>query len=117
MKHLFLLSAFLLFSSFSFADDTFRVSTSVYVNGELLGSPEMILESNKSATLSIGESFNYRVTVHPKSINTAEIVTELSDSTGAMNPRFVVEYGKEASIEIGEKLITVLVTRELVGSL
>ena len=110
-KQLGLIAGALLVSTSCFAADSFQVETSVYKANELLASPVMRVEEKQLATISIGEGFSYEVKVTPQKENTAAIETSITLAGRSFTPSFVVEYGKQASFEIGENKVSILVTK------
>jgi hypothetical protein len=110
-KQLGLMAGVFLASTSCFAADSFQVETSVYKANELLASPVMQVEEKQPATISVGDSFSYEVTVIPQKENTAAIETSITLAGRAFTPSFIVEYGKQASFEIGENKVSILVTK------
>ncbi|WP_462177286.1 hypothetical protein [Pseudoalteromonas gelatinilytica] len=110
-KQLGLIAGALLVSTSCFAADSFQVETSVYKANELLASPVMLVEENKTATISIGEGFSYEITVIPQQNNTAAVETSITLAGSNFTPSFMVEYGKQASFEIGENKVSILVSK------
>lgn len=98
----------------SLAADTFKVSTAVYQNGQLLHQPEVIVEANKKASVTIGDGFNYELTLIPASNNASsqqvQLDTAIRLNGSQMSPSLIMEYGKQASIEVGNTQLTVLVS-------
>ncbi|MCF2849548.1 hypothetical protein NH514_20325 [Pseudoalteromonas sp. ACER1] len=110
-KQLGLVAGVFLASTSCFAADSFQVETSVYKANELLASPEMLVEEKQPASISIGEGFSYEVKVTPLQNNTAAIETSITLAGRSFAPSFVVEYSKQASFEIGENKMSILVTK------
>ena len=109
-----LLVATLLASVSCFAADTYQVSTSVYFQGELVASPTMVVEADKGASISMGNGFSYNLKVAPNQDETAGIVAAVTVGDSTINPSFTVAYSKEATMEIGDQKLTLLVSK--VGS-
>ena len=110
-KQLGLVAGVFLASTSCFAADSFQVETSVYKANELLASPVMLVEEKQPASISIGEGFSYEVKVTPQQNNTAAVETSITLAGSYFTPSFVVEYGKQASFEIGENKVSILVTK------
>jgi len=101
----------LLMSLPSMAAETFQVSSSVYRNGELVESPVMIVEADKKAYMTIGNDFRYELTVSSKSEDTVQVQTAVNVGNSIINPSLTVFYDKEASVEVGDTKLTVLVSK------
>lgn len=97
-----------------FAAETYQVSTSVYVNGELVASPVMVVEAGKMASITIGDDFSYNLTVKPNQDETVGITTAVTVDSDTVTPSFTLAYGKEASMQMGSQKLTLRVSK--VGS-
>ncbi|TDP28007.1 hypothetical protein DEU29_1243 [Idiomarina aquatica] len=95
----------------SLAAETFQFSSSIYRNGELVKSPVMIVEADKKAYMTIGDDFRYELTVSSKSGDTVKVQTAMNVGSATMNPSLTVFYDKEASVEVGDTKLTVLVSK------
>lgn len=101
----------LLLSLPSIAAETFQVSSSVYQNGELVESPVMVVEADKKAYMTIGDDFRYELTVSSNSGDTVQVQAVVNVGEISMSPSLTMFYDKEASVEIGETKLTVLVSK------
>lgn len=108
------LVASLLVSASCFAAQTYQVSTSVHVDGELIASPVMVVEADKMASITIGNDFRYNLTVKPNQDDTVDVITAVTLGKDTITPSFTVAYGKEATMEMGSQKLTLLVSK--VGS-
>lgn len=96
------------------AADTYQVSTSVYAKGKLVASPEVVVEANKAALITIGNDFSYNVKVTPNQDAAVLVDTSVTVGDDRINPSLTVALGREASIEIGEQKLTGVISK--VGS-
>ena len=108
---LYLLSVSLLASLPCLAADTFRVSSSVFKSGELAESPVMIVEEGKMADMTVGDDFRYELTVSPTQGETVEVQAAVEVGKSVINPTLTVFYDKEASVEIDQTKLMVLVSK------
>ncbi|MDF3126785.1 hypothetical protein [Rheinheimera sp. 1928-s] len=109
-----LLAASLLASVACFAAETYQVSTSFFKNGELVAAPMLIVEADQTASFTLGDDFSYNLTITPKQDQTVGVATAVTFGSDTITPSFILAYDKEASMEIGDKKLTLLVSK--VGS-
>ncbi len=109
-----LLAVSLLASALCVAAETYQVSTSVHLHGELIASPVMVVEADKMASITMGNDFHYNLTVKPNQDDTVDVITAVTLGKDTVTPSFTVAYGKEATMEMGSQKLTLLVTK--VGS-
>jgi|AntDeeMinimDraft_5_1070356.scaffolds.fasta_scaffold33379_1 hypothetical protein len=107
----YLLLVSLLASLSCFAADTFQVSSSVFKGGELLESPVMVVQADKRAYMTIGDDFHYELTVSPKQGETVEVSTKIKVGENSINPSLTLIYDREASVEIDQTKLMVLVSK------
>ena len=101
-----------LFASVScFAEDTYQVSTSVYENRELVASPVIVVETDKMASITIGNDFSYNLTVKPNRDETVGVITAITVGNHTITPSFTVAYDNEVTMEIGSQKLTLLVSK------
>ncbi|MCF6435849.1 hypothetical protein [Pseudoalteromonas sp. MMG022] len=106
-----LLASALLCSVSCFAAGTYKVSTSVYVKGELLASPTMTVEADKVASITIDNDVRYNFTIKPNQDNTAGVIATVTVGGETIRPSLVVAYEEEAIVEIGSQKLTLLVSK------
>ncbi|WP_205987550.1 MULTISPECIES: hypothetical protein [Pseudoalteromonas] len=106
-----LLVSALLCSVSCFAADTYKVSTSVYVEGELLASPTMTVEADKVASITIDNDVRYNFTIKPNQDNTAGVIATVTVGGETIRPSLVVAYEEEAIVEVGSQKLTLLVSK------
>lgn len=106
-----LLLAAMLASGSSLANDTYQVTTSIYANGELVAAPNMVVEAEKTASIHIEPDLKYQLTLTPQSNNSVAILTRVTTNNKTINPSFLVDYNKEATVVIGSQKLTVLVNK------
>ena len=110
MKKLIAIVALLGFASFAQANDSFVVNAKFYDNKNLIGSPILVVNSNEEASVSVDNSYSFALTVTPIDDSTV-LVTDLKLGGKHMAPSLIVEIGKEASINIDGKELSVLVSK------
>lgn len=93
------------------ATSAYQIDSRVYNGGKLVASPVMIVEADKLASMSIGSDFDYKVTLTPMSESTVKIATSIRIGTDTTEPEMVVEYGKPASVEIGSKKLSLVISK------
>ena len=98
-------------SRFSFVK--YKVITKIHINGKLIGSPNLVVESGKKIGIVINRMYDYLVTVNPINENLISISQDLS--TRGKNlvpspPPIVTMLGKETSIQVNHYKYTVLIT-------
>lgn len=98
------------FASFAQANDSFVVNAKFYDNKNLIGSP-VLVNSNEEASVSVDNSYSFALTVTPIDELTVSLATDLKLGGKHMAPSLVVELGKEASINIDGKELSVLVSK------
>jgi len=87
------------------AEELYKVSTSIYDNGELIASPVLVVEAGKTATVREDDKFSYQLTMTPEQNDSAKLVTVLTLNGETVQPMLIVRYGQPATIEIeGRKL-------------
>ena len=111
MKKLIAIVALLGFASFAQANDSFIVNAKFYDNKNLIGSPTLVVNSNEEASVSVDNSYSFALTVTPIDDSTVSLATDLKLGGKHMAPSLVVELGKEASINIDGKELSVLVSK------
>ena len=111
MKKLIAIIVLLGFVSFAQANDSFVVNAKFYVNKNLIGSPTLVVNSNEEASVSVDNSYSFALIVTPIDDSTVSFATDLKLGGKHMAPSLVVELGKEASINIDGKEMSVLVSK------
>jgi hypothetical protein len=106
---LFILS--LLACNTSFAADSFKVSSRVLNNGELVASPVIELEANKMATVKIGNDFIYSLTVTPQADQSADVATSVTVAGKTITPKMNVTLDKAATVQIGQQTLSIVVSK------
>ena len=111
MKKLIGFVALLGFVTIAQANDNFTVNAKLYDNKELIGSPSLVVNPNKEASISIGDLYSFSLTLTPVDDSTVNLATELELGGERVAPSLVVELGKEATINIGGKELSVIVNK------
>ncbi|WP_337881264.1 hypothetical protein [Rheinheimera sp.] len=93
------------------AEELYKVSTSIYDHGELIASPVLVVEAGKTATVREDDKFSYQLTITPEQNDRAKLVTVLTLNGETLQPELLVAYGQEASIEIGNRKLRLLVDK------
>ena len=111
MKKLIGLVALFGFITISQANDNFTVNAKLYDNKELIGSPSLVVNPKKEASISIGNLYSFSLTLTPVDDSTVNLATELELGGERFAPSLVVELGQEATINIGGKELSVIVNK------
>ncbi len=106
-----LLLAAVLASGSSFAADAYKVSTSVFKDGELIASPVMLVNAEEMASIAIGTDFEYNLTVKPSNEHTAKVITTVKAGDNLTEHETTVAYDKEATVDNGNDKLTLLVRK------
>ena len=106
-----LLVATVLASGSCFAADAYKVSTSVFKDGELIASPMMLVNAEEMASIAVDTEFQYNLTVKPYNEHTAKVVTALKVGDDVAEHETTVAYDKEATVDNGKDKLTLLVRK------
>ncbi|AMN48726.1 hypothetical protein [Psychrobacter sp. P2G3] len=106
-----LLLAAVLASGSTFAADAYKVSTSVFKDGELIASPVMLVNAEEMASIAVDTDFEYNLTVKPSNEHTAKVVTALKVGDDVTEHETTVVYDKEATVDNGNDKLTLLVRK------
>ena len=104
-----LLLAAVLASGSGFAADAYKVSTSVFKDGELIASPLMLVNAEEMASIAIDTDFEYSLTVRPSNEDTAKVVIAVKVGNDVTEHETTVVYDKEATVDNGNDKLTLLV--------
>ncbi len=83
------------------AAETFRVSTWIKQDGNVVANPIIQVTANKPATISIADVLELEVMVQPEQADSAVVATKLKIGEQQMQPRFSAKYGKKVIISQG----------------
>lgn len=111
MRELIGLVTFLGFIATTQAYDNFRVIAKFYDNEEFIGSSTLVVNPSKQATISVDGLYMFSLKLTPIDNSMINLATELELGGEHMTPSLVVELDKEASINIGDKGISVIVSK------
>ena len=106
-----LLVATVLASGSCFAADAYKVSTSVFKDGELIASPVMLVNAEEMASIAVDTEFEYNLTVKPYNEHTAKVVTAVKVGDEVTEHETTVAYDKEATVDNGNDKLTLLVRK------
>ena len=106
-----LLVATVLASGSCFAADVYKVSTSVFKDGELVASPVMLVNAEEMASITIDTELQYNLTVKPYNEHTAKVVTAVKVGDDVAEHETTVAYDKEATVNNGKDKLTLLVRK------
>ncbi|MEE4245195.1 MAG: hypothetical protein V2I33_07275 [Kangiellaceae bacterium] len=90
------------------------VEAKLYENNELIGSPGIVTELNKTAAVSIEGLFLFAVTIEEDKTDFVTVQTEYKTPSGQMAPILKMRHGEETRVTIGNQSISVVVSK--VGS-
>ena len=106
-----LLVATVLASGSCFAADAYKVSTSVFKDGELIASPVMLVNAEEMASIAVDNKFQYNLTVKPYNEHTAKVITAVKIDDDLTEQETTVAYDKEATVDNGKDKLTLLVRK------
>ena len=106
-----LLLAAVVASGSGFAADSYKVSTSVFKDGELIASPVMLVNAEEMASIAVDTALQYNLTVKPYNEHTAKVVTALKVGDDVAEHETTVAYDKEATVDNGKDKLTLLVRK------
>ena len=106
-----LLLAAVVASGSGFAADSYKVSTSVFKDGELIASPMMLVNAEEMASIAVDTELQYNLTVKPYNEHTAKVVTALKVGDDVAEHETTVAYDKEATVDNGKDKLTLLVRK------
>ena len=106
-----LLVATVLASGSCFAADAYKVSTSVFKDGELIASPVMLVNAEEMASIAVDNEFEYNLTVKPYNEHTAKVITAIKVGDDLTEQETTVAYDKEATVDNGKDKLTLLVRK------
>jgi hypothetical protein len=93
------------------ANDKFTVNAKIFNDKKLIGSPILVVNSSKEASISVDDLYSFSLTLTPVNDSTVNLATELELGEDYIAPSLVVELGKEATINIGDKELSVIVNK------
>ena len=111
MKKLIGLIAMLGFIATAQANESFTVSAKLYDNKKLIGSPTVVVTPKNEASISVGEVYSISFTLTPGDGSIVNLATDLKIGKEHTAPSFSVELDKEATINIGDNELSVLVSK------
>jgi hypothetical protein len=111
MKKLIGLITLLAFSSMAKSSDSYVVSTKIYHNNNLISSPTFIVNPNKEASISVDDLYSFALKLTQASDSTVNLSTKLEIGGEIISPSLIVEFGKEARINVGSKKFSVIVNK------
>lgn len=111
MRKIILVLTSLLLSGVLAAQETYMVNLTVHNNNELLGNPSLVVETNKEASISVGELYNISFKVEERKDEAIYVPFNLNIKGKDYSPSLVVKVDKKASIEVGEMKLSVLVSK------
>ncbi len=106
-----LLVASLMLSGFVLAQETYTVNLSIHSNSELLASPSLVVETNKEASISVGELYDISFKLEVREDETIYVPFNLNINEKDYSPSLIVKLGSEASIEVGGMKLSVLISK------
>ena len=112
MRKIILVLTSLLFSGMLAAQETYTVNLSIHSNDKLLGRPSIMgVETNKEASVSVSELYSVSLKVEEREDDTIYIPFKLNLNGKDYAPSLIVKIDSEASVEVGEMKLSVLVSK------
>jgi len=111
MEKVILVIASLMFNGMLLAQETYKVNLTIHRNGELLGSPSLVVETNKEASTSVSELYNISFKIEPRDGEKIHIPFNLNMSGKDYAGSLTVTIDSETSIEFGEMKLFALVSK------
>lgn len=99
-KHL--TAVLLLIGTTATADNTFSVSTKIYRDADLLGTPSMLVTGHQPSQVEVEGVYHLALTVSPLDNNTASISTTIEVKGRVVRPVMMIEYGKPVKFEFDQ---------------
>ena len=93
------------------AGGKYTVISKIYNDGKMIGSPTLFVDPNKETSISISDLYSYTLTVNPVNETSVIVLAYLNTGAQELSPELAVEIGKEASIEVGDQKLSVLVNK------
>ena len=107
-----ILMALFAFASVAQTNDTFVINTNIYENKQFIGAPTLVVHSNKDASISVEGLYDFSLNLISIDATTVNLKTELKTEEGEpLSSSFIVQLGKEASIDIGDKTLSIRVNK------
>ncbi|MGM0905253.1 MAG: hypothetical protein ACQEVQ_01825 [Pseudomonadota bacterium] len=100
-----------LFGVASFANAEYLVSLKLYNNEELIGVPTMTVESDRNSSVSVENTYEFKVLLTPVDDDTIKIDSFYKVGNEQISPSIVAKLGKESSVSIGSKSFSVVVNK------
>jgi len=110
IKTIFLVVS-LMISGLALAQETYTVNLSIHNNSELLGSPTLVVETNKEASISVGDIYDISFKIEVLEDETIYVPFNLNINGKGHSPSLIVNIDSEASIEVGEMKLSVLISK------
>jgi len=103
MKKLLLLTAIFSLNGFVYAQD-YKVTSEISVANQVIGSPTVVVEEGKTASVQVDELYKFSVNV--KSESDSQVLLDLTYSQGELerNTNIVFDLNKELELKVGEQL-------------
>ncbi|MCP8899498.1 hypothetical protein [Gilvimarinus xylanilyticus] len=92
------------------AEEAFMISSKVYDEGNLIGSPEMAVAPETEASVS-QDHYTLNLALSDINDNTAKVSAKVIIDGEAFSPSFLVEFGKEATVTSEGASLSVTVQR------
>ncbi|RLV59740.1 hypothetical protein D5018_10795 [Parashewanella curva] len=96
----------------SSANANYLVNVKLLNNAETIANPTLVVSPDKEVSVEVSKLYNLKLTVSPESKSTVKIATQLSLNGEKMSPVLITELGKPASIQVGNKEMSILITEK-----
>ena len=101
----------LLVSGLVIAEDEYVVRSTVFVDGEVLASPVVMIPANEEVRISFGESFNLSYVVQPKKSDAIILFSDLDIGSMTQKSSMFIHLGEEVSILLGNTRLELVVEK------
>ncbi|MCF6264810.1 MAG: hypothetical protein L3J24_14655 [Xanthomonadales bacterium] len=111
MTKIIILVTSLMFSGLVLAQETYMVNLNIHSNSELLASPSLMVENNKQVSVSVRELYDISFKIQVREDETIYVPFNLNINGKDHSPSLIVRIDTEASIEVGEMKLSVLISK------
>ncbi|MXR68944.1 hypothetical protein GNT65_09720 [Shewanella sp. JBTF-M18] len=97
--------------SFSSLADTFKVTSEVCLQGEVLGAPTFVIDTVKAEQMTLADKYQYSVKVSPHNAAQVSVDFSLSGEGYETASQAIVDLDKAALLNFGDQTFSFLINR------